>query len=94
VRLFTKKFEQLLNDSKEHDTMKERVLKLESQVITLAHTLGELMQAYSSLARQMSDNHKSLGEIMTYLTDPDRIEDDPSNDMNPNELAEYKRNLN
>lgn len=87
----------LLNRSKAHKDVKNRVTALESQVGTLTQAVHDIMRAYSDLARVTVDNRKSLEEVFAYLTDPlgDLPEPtEPTNDMTPEERAAYKRNLN
>ncbi len=93
MRLFTKKFKELLAASPEYAQLQERVERLEMQVVVLAKALGDAQRACSDVAKATIENRKSLTEVMSYLTAPED-DLDPTSDMGPAELAEYKRNLN
>lgn len=101
MSLFDKKFQELLEKSPEHVALKQRVDALETQVAHMSKALGQVMKAYSDLAKITIDNRKSLEEVLAYLTDPletstgdDDVDDESKPSMSPEELAAYKRSLN
>ncbi len=85
----------MLEQSPEHANLKNRVTALEAQVLSLTKALSDAMRAYTDLAKITIDNQKSLEEVCAYLTDPlEGTAEDSESEMTPEELAEYKRNLN
>lgn len=93
--MFDKKFKEMLERSEEHQALVKRVASLESQVVSMSKALSDALKAYTELARITVDNRKSLEAIHDYLTDPlGETGEEPASDMTPEELAEYKRNLN
>ncbi len=97
MSVWDKKFEQLLADSKENTTLKERVSSLEDQVAKMQHALGHLMKSYVDLAKMTMDHRKGLEEVFEYLTAEELegealiAEDD---EATPEEAAERKRMMN
>lgn len=98
MSLFDKKFKQYLERSPEYKALKARNDALEAQVATMSKAMSDVMRAYSDLARISIDNRKSLEEVLAYLTEPfgevEAAAAEPTADMTPEELDEYKRNLN
>lgn len=101
MSIFDKKIQEMLERSPEHVALKSRVTTLEAQVVSLSKALSDAMRAYTDLARITIDNRKSLEEVYAYLTDPlgEGVEQsdatsEMTSEMTPEELAEYKRNLN
>lgn len=97
MSLFDKKFKQYLESSPEYKALLKRADALEAQLATMSKAMSDVMRAYSDLARISIDNRKSLEEVFAYLTEPfGEVEPaaEPTAEMTPEELDEYKRNLN